>query len=113
MKRDQIPAWACGRCDTYEGVDAQELILFGGLHARLCLKCRNAWGERLEGMKQWTQIGQIDTETAALLAMSKQPGEDRRRDLEVLRFQKEDLKKQFREEGKKFMEELKVEASKP
>lgn len=106
MKSDKIPAWACSRCECYEGVDSTEVTLFGGIHARLCIKCNNDWG-RINDMPEWTRISQIDMEVNALLQMSSQPGSDHRESLEGLRAEKEALRKFFREQGKKFMLELK------
>ncbi len=110
-KHAKIPAWACERCETYEGVDAREMKLFGGINTRLCIKCHNDWG-RIEDLPEWDRIGQIDVEASALLAMSEQPGVDHRGKLEELRVEKEKLRKFFRDYGRKFMLELK-EAEEP
>jgi len=108
-KYSEIPAWACERCETYEGVDAKEVTMYGGVHSRLCIKCHNDWSRVLD-LPEWDRIGQIETETTALLAMCEQPHADYRKDLEKLRVQREQLKKFFREYARKFLLELKESA---
>lgn len=110
-KHAKIPAWACQRCETYEGVDSREVVLLGGVHARLCIKCNNDWTQ-VEDLKEFDRFNQIILEMEALLEMSKQPGVDNRPKLEELRVEREKIRKFFREYGRKFMLELK-EAEEP
>lgn len=114
MKSSKVPAWACTRCETYEGVDSKSMTLLGGLSTRLCEKCENAWHELCQlptvgHPDPLDRLSQINMETLALLGLCH-AGQDKRTELEALHQEALLIKKFFYATSKVFMGSGKPEA---
>lgn len=105
----KIPAWACARCECYEGVDSHEIQLLGSYVTRLCLKCIHEWDAICNGNQKYDRLMQIDIEKDALLSMSVQPGADYRGALEKLRSERRAIKLEFYALAQKFVEDSPAE----